>query len=165
MKRKFAIIALCAIVIMMIGLYSCAKREPERTPNSDALTNKIASQFNELSIVVEEDKARELFDEKNDVDFSKIENFSIRQAKDSEVGVFKLYTHANVDYVKDVVQKRVLKLQENAKNNFNVLRIANNAEVRSYGNYVYYVSHAEKDRIFKIIEEALNPSSEKKVKG
>ena len=161
MKRKFAIIALFVIVSATMVLYSCAKREPERTPNSDVLTNKIASQFNELSIVVEEDKARELFDEKKDVDFSKIENFSIRQSKDGEVGVFKLYSKANVDYVKDIVQKRVLKLQEDAKDELNVLHIANNAEVRSYGNYVYYVSHAEKDRIFKIVEDELNPSDEK----
>ena len=161
MKRKFAIIALLFVVSAAIGLYSCAKREPECTPNSDALTNKIASRFNELSIVVEEDKARKLFDDKNDVDFSKIENFSIRQSTNGEVGVFKLYTHANVDYVKNIVQKRVSKLQENAKDELSILRVANNAEVRSYGNYVYYVSHAEKDRIFKIIEEALNPSDEK----
>ena len=161
MRKKIVIIALFVIVSAVTG-YSCAKREPECTPNSDALTNKIASQFNEFSMVVEEDKARELFDEKNDVDFSKIENFSIRQSDDSEVGVFKLYSKANIDYVKDMAQKRVSKLQENAKDKLNVLRVANNAEVRSYGNYVYYVSHAEKDRIFKIIEEALNPSGEKR---
>jgi len=142
------------VIIIMMLLFSCSKKEPAQSPDSEALANKISEQFNDLIINVEEEKARKLFDEQNDTDFSKIENFSVRQSEHGEAGVFKLYSDVNVDYVKEMAMERILKLQEEADNLENQ-NIANNAEVRSYGNYVYYVSHDEKDKIFRIIEDEL----------
>ena len=151
MFKRFVFIS---IIIMIVFCGSCAKKEPARSPDSDVLANKISEKFNDLSVSLGEDEARKLFDEKNDIDFSKIENFSVRQSENGETGVFKLYSDANVDYVKQMAAGRVLKLQAEAGSFENQNR-ANNAEVRSYGNYVYYVSHSQKDRIFKVIEDVL----------
>jgi len=152
MRKRIIIVA---VIIAMI-LCSCAKREPAQSPASEDLINKISEQFKDLNTSLDEKKAQELLDEKNDIDFSKIENFSIKQSKKhGEVGVFKLYTAVNANYIKDVAQKRILKLQADARD-LKDLSIANNAEVRSYGNYVYYVSHDEKDNIFRIIESELH---------
>ena len=152
MRKK---IIICINIIIMIGLiYSCAKKEPANSPPSDVLTGKITEQFGDLNRDVNDEKAKELFDGENDVDFSKIENFSVKQSEYGEAGVFKLYSEANVGYIKDIAAERILNLQKDSGNSEN-LSIANNAEVRSYGNYVYYVSHAEKDKIFKIIEDEL----------
>ena len=134
-------------IIMMLSVYSCAKKEPAKSPESDFLANKIAEQFNDLSTSVK-------LDDDNNIDLTKIENYSIRQSKNGETGIFKLYTETNAEYVKNIAEKRVSKLQESAESLENK-NTANNAEVRSYGNYVYYVSHAEKDKIFKIIEDEL----------
>ena len=41
------------------------------------------------------------------------------------------------------------------QSDIDMAKIFNDAEVRSYGNYVYYVSHPKKDKIFEIIENAL----------
>jgi hypothetical protein len=139
---------------MILFIYSCSKKEPAQSPDSDALTNKISGQFSDFNKTVEEKKAKELFDAGNDVDFSKVENFSVKQSEHGEAGIFKLYSETNVEYVKQVAGKRISDLQEQADSLEN-LSTANNAEVRSYGNYVYYVSHSEKDRIFKIIEDEL----------
>jgi len=141
------------IIIIVASLFSCAKREPARSPASDDLINKIGEQFN-LNIRIEEKEAEKLFDEKNDMDFSKIENFAVRQSECGEVGIFKLYTAVNADYIKEAAQDRILKLQADARN-LESLSVANNAEVRSYGNYVYYVAHDYKDKIFKLIENEL----------
>ena len=104
------------------------------------------------------------------VDMSKIEKYSIRQSKSkenppAEIGIFKLYDEVNAQYVKDMANNRIKKIidadKSNNNNNLNLnininsLETANNAEARSYGNYVYYVSHPEKDRIFRIIENML----------
>jgi len=150
MRKKIIVVA----VMLVIVLCSCAKREPAKSPASEELANKISEQFKDLNINIEEKKAEELFDDKNNMDFSKIENFAVRQSKHGEIGVFRLYTDVNADYIKEAAHKRILKLQAEACGLEN-LNIANNAEVRSYGNYVYYVSHNEKDKIFKIIEDEL----------
>jgi len=120
-----------------------------------------------------EKTAKELYSESNKendntvIDLSKIEKYSIRQPKENpvvEIGIFKLYDKVNADYIKDFINKRISKKQEiqkeniktiNNRNSIDSLEIVNNAEVRSYGNYVYYVSHPKKDRIFKVIENAL----------
>jgi len=141
-------------IIIMILLYSCAKKEPAQSPDSDILTNKISIAFSDLNINLAEEKARDLFDGGNNTDFSKIENFSVIQSEQGEAGIFKLYSESNADYIKNIAAERILKLQEEAGGSAH-LNIANNAEARSYGNYVYYASHAEKDRIFKIIEDEL----------
>lgn len=121
-----------------------------------------------------EKKAQEIYSklpEKNEkngksqgdlIDLSKIEKYSIRQSKKNpavEIGIFKLYDKINANYVREMSSNRIIKLQENIQNIQSVqndaIKTANNAEVRIYGNYVYYVSHAYKDEIFQIIENAL----------
>ena len=155
-------IIVCGAIIIVAGLaYSCAKREPAQSPASEVLAGKISEQFREFNASLEKDKAEELFDEDNRTDFSKVENFFVRQSKQGEVGVFKLYSDSNVAYVKELASNRVLKLQGEA-DNLEKQRVANNAEVRSYGNYVYYVAHGRKDEIFKIIEDTLKGVSQDK---
>ncbi|MCL1858116.1 MAG: DUF4358 domain-containing protein [Oscillospiraceae bacterium] len=108
-------------------------------------------------------KATELYsnDKNKAVDMSKIEKYSIIQAGENsadEIGIFKLYDKVNSEYVKEMAQTRILKMQDYAiKSSFdvNMSEIFNNAEIRSYGNYVYYVSHPQKDKIFEIIENSL----------
>jgi hypothetical protein len=139
---------------MIVFNYSCAKKEPAQSPDSDILVGKISAQFSDFNINIESEKAKDLFGGDNNTDFSKVENFSVRQSEYGETGVFKLYSEVSVDYIKDTAQKRILNLQENS-GNLDDLVTANDGEVRSYGNYVYYVSHSEKDRIFKIIEDEL----------
>ena len=142
-------------IIMVAGLAcSCAKREPAQSPASEVLAGKISAQFREFNASLEKDKAEELFDEDNRTDFSKIENFFVRQSKQGEVGAFKLYSDSNVEYVRELASNRILKLQGEA-DNLEKQHVANNAEVRSYGNYVYYAAHERKDEIFKIIEDTL----------
>ena len=152
MFKRFIIFV--SIIFIMVLPFSCAKKEPAQNPDSDILANKISEKFNDLSVSLDEGKAKELFDENNDADFSKIENFSVKQSEYGETGIFKLYSDVNADYVKAMAAKRILKLQAEAGGLDNQAA-ANNAEVRSYGNYVYYVSHGEKDKIFKIIEDEL----------
>ena len=151
-KIKISIIILSVLILLLI-VYSCAKREPAQSPASDTLMEKINDQFSELNINVE----RDAIGAENTTDWTKVEDFSIKKYKYgeySEVGIFKLYSGVNAEYIKEILQKRILSLQENAES-LDALHIANNGEARSYGNYVYYVLHAEKDRIFKIIEDAL----------
>ena len=152
MKKK--ILIFIYIIIMIVFNYSCQKKEPAQSPESNILTGKISAQFTDFNVDVGDEKVKELFGGENDIDFSKVENFSVKQSEQGETGVFKLYSDAGVDYIKDIAQKRILNLQENSSSLEN-LATANDGEARSYGNYVYYVSHSEKDKIFKIIEDEL----------
>ncbi|MCL2771848.1 MAG: DUF4358 domain-containing protein [Oscillospiraceae bacterium] len=155
--------------IMKKILADFSDSEHDAVKSSDCIVYKSGIKAKELS----EKTAKELYSEsnkKNDdsvIDLSKIEKYSVRQSKENpavEIGIFKLYDRVNADYIKDFMSKRISKKQEmqkenvknmNSRNNINFLETANNAEVRSYGNYVYYVSHPQKDRIFKIIENSL----------
>lgn len=98
-------------------------------------------------------------DEKQtDIDISKIEKYSVRQSIDNpsaEIGIFKLYDEVNAQYIKEMAINRIKKMREDYKDNIDFFETVNNAEARSYGNYVYYVSHSEKDKIFRIIENML----------
>ena len=150
------------IFVIIAGLlFSCAKKEPARSPASDILADKISGKFLDLDIKPENADAKRLFGD--DFDFTKIENFAVRQSitgEAGEIGIFKLYSDSSVDYVKERAAERVLKLQADAgelagASGLSGLKTANNAEVRSYGNYIYYVSHGQKDRIFKLIEDEL----------
>jgi len=143
--------------------------------NEDEKTRKESVTYTsgEKSKKLSESDAAEIYseDKNSPVDLSKIEKYSIIKAnQDSpiEIGIFKLYDKTNAAYVKKMAQTRIAKMQksqtgniENNKNienkefEINVSEILNNAEVRSYGNYVYYVSHRQKDKIFEIIENSL----------
>ena len=91
------------------------------------------------------------------MDLSKIEKYSIIKAGENsaaEIGIFKLYDKTNAEYVKKMAQTRISKMQSSSSDE-KLSGIFNDAEIRSYGNYVYYVSHSQKDKIFEIIENAL----------
>ena len=134
---------------LLAFVYSCEKKEPAFQPVPYEITKKITESFSEFSGYTES----EIYS--NDKD--KIEKYSVIKNKNNpavEVGIFKLYDKVNADYIKNKAQTKILKMQ-NEKSDINLLKILNNAEVRSYGNYVYYVSHSKKDKIFEIIENAL----------
>ena len=134
---------------VMTVFYSCEKKEPEKQPAPDEIMKKISEKFPEIS----EPAVSEIYLKDKD----KIEKYSVIKEKENsaaEIGIFKLYDKINADYVKDKAQAEILKMQEK-NSDTDLLKILNDAEIRSYGNYVYYVSHAQKDKIFKIIENAL----------
>ena len=165
------------ILALLSAVYSCEKKEPAAKPDPGEIMKKIAEDFpeynskdinydsGEKSKELQESKATELYsDDKNKpVDLSKIEKYSIKLKSKltdaDEIGIFKLYDKVNAEYVKDMAQTRISKIQENGSSNpdtdTDISEILNNAEIRSYGNYVYYVSHPQKDKIFEIIENAL----------
>ena len=178
------------IIIFILCFYSCEKREPAAQPIPDEIVKKILEDFSESSegalnfdcveyisgqkekelsekiakgIYADNKNENENKDENKSVDLSKIEKYSIRQSKKNpavEIGIFKLYDKINADYVKDMAHNRIAKIQENNKDDINFLETANDAEARSYGNYVYYVSHPQKDKIFRIIENMLRDDKE-----
>jgi len=172
LKNSYGI---CLIIMFSLALclYSCEKKEPAAQPNPSEIMKKIAEQFPEYdkdldydsgqkSKELSESKAVEIYssDKNKPVDLSKIEKYSIIQAGEKsadEIGIFKLYDKVNTEYVKEMSQTRITKMQahNNSKSDIALSEISNNAEVRSYGNYVYYVSHPQKDKIFDIIEDTL----------
>ena len=165
------------MIMLTLTLFcSCEKREPAAQPVPNDVMTKILqdlsaddyTEYIEYTEYISGRKDKELSDkivqiiysddEKNSVDMSKIAEYSIRQSKENpsvEIGIFKLYDKVNAEYVKNMSNNRIAKLREDNQNDIYFLETANNAEVRSYGNYVYYVSHSEKDRIFRIIENML----------
>jgi len=163
----YAVVLCCAIILfLMFSVYSCAKKEPVSKPSPDEIMEKIAEQFPEVSHddKLPETKINELYakDKNKPVDLSKIEKYSIMlmqsgENSPEEIGIFKLYDKVNADYIKEIAQARITKMQDynNKNNNAKTSEIINKAEKRSYGEYVYYVSHPLKDKIFEIIENAL----------
>jgi len=121
---------------------------PEYEDINKNITYESGNKTKELS----DKTAAEMYSEgKNKpVDLSKIEKYSVMAKSETEIGIFKLYDKTNAEYVKKMTQTRISKMQKS-----NISDTKNNAETRSYGNYVYYVSHKEKDKIFEIIENAL----------
>jgi len=157
-KRLFCVII---IVLAFAVFLSCEKKEPKMQPDPGEIINQIKKQFQigEISEELSEETANKMYSgEKNKpVDLSKIEKYNIYidDNKAEEIGIFKLYDKTNANYIKDMAQTRILKLQENNDSDVTLKEIFNAAEARSYGNYVYYVSHPQKDKIFEIIENTL----------
>ena len=168
MKRILVILFILAIAMLCC---SCEKREPEEQPDPGVIMKKISGQFPEYKEInyesgneakkLSESNAAELYsDDKNKpVDLSKIEKYSVVSKSNTEIGIFKIYDKTNAHYVKEMANTRISKMQ-NAGVSESTL---NDAESRSYGNYVYYVSHPEKDKIFEIIEDTLRGENEKGV--
>ena len=160
------------ILILPVFIYSCEKKEPEAQPDTDDVMKKIAAKFPEYensktiyksggkSTKLSDKSAMDLYseDKSKPVDLSKIEQYSVYISEDEsiEIGIFKLYDKTNAEYVKDMAHTRISKIQKDMSN-----EITNNAETRSYGNYVYYASHSRKDKIFEIIENALKGGDDK----
>jgi len=153
------IICIIVIISLSVFIHSCEKREPASQPEPNEIMKKITGTIPEK---ISEKEITDLYSESknNPVDLSKIEKYSIIKNDGNsavEIGIFKLYDKTNSEYVKKMAQTRISKLQSlNSKiKNTDMAKITNDAEIRSYGNYVYYVSHPQKDKIFKIIEDAL----------
>lgn len=174
------IIYIIFILSLMTFAYSCEKKEPAVQPEPGEIMKKISEKFpdnpelkkesitydtREKSKEMSEKTATALYsDDKNKpVDLSKIEKYSIIKADTNsaaEIGIFKLYDKTNAGYIKEMVQTRIAKMQNSDSESKNtdmtdIIEIFNNAEIRSYGNYVYYVSHPQKDKVFEIIEDTL----------
>jgi len=154
-----SIICIIVTVSLSVFIYSCEKREPASQPDPSEVMKKITGNIPKK---LSEKEVVDLYsdDKDNPVDLSKIEKYSIIKSNENstvEIGIFKLYDDTNVNYVKNMAQTRISKIQgsETASKKTNRLKILNDAEIRSYGNYVYYVSHPQKDKIFKIIEDSL----------
>ena len=146
------IICIIVIISLSVFIHSCEKREPASQPEPNEIMKKITGTIPEK---ISEKEITDLYsdDKNNPVDLSKIEKYSVTKAVQNssvEIGIFKLYDETNAEYVKKMAQTRISKMQ-----NTNTSKISNDAEIRSYGNYVYYVSHPQKDKIFKIIEDTL----------
>ena len=182
-KKVLNIIYIIIIISLLMFIYSCEKKEPAVQPDPDEIMKKISEYFpgdeklnkesisytsGEKSKELSESNAAEIYSEDKDtpVDLSKIEKYAIIKADENsaaEIGIFKLYDKMNADYVKKMAQTRITKMQsisasaviKNSEFEINLSEIINNAEVRSYGNYVYYVSHRQKDKVFGIIENCL----------
>ena len=176
-KTVYVLYVLLFIIILALlsFVYSCEKKEPAVKLNPDEIMQKIAAEFSEYdktadyesgkkSKELSEKKATELYsnDKNKPIDMSKIEKYSIIRFSENsadEIAIFKLYDKINSEYVKEMAQTRILKMQDYGNSvsdvNISMSEIFNNAEIRSYGEYVYYVSHAQKDKIFEIIESSL----------
>ena len=160
--KSFIVIFILSILTM---IYSCEKKEPAKQPTPDEIMQKISEYFpDEIKLTkLYESDITELYskNKSNPPDLSKIEKYSLIAASSNsavEIGIFKLYDKINANYVKQMAQTRISKLQSDSfynNKNINLKKILNNAEIRSYGNYVYYVSHSKKDKIFEIIENTL----------
>ena len=158
-KTNFICFIILIIILSLFAfVYSCEKKEPAVQPEPDEIMKKITDAIKDLpggkSIELSETNANELYasDKNKPADLSKIEKSSVIKATGSsaeEIGIFKLYDKNNTEYVKQMAQTRISKMQESNIKTFN------DAEIRSYGNYVYYASHPQKDKIFKIIEDTL----------
>jgi len=178
-KNKMIVYSVCFTIILCLisPVCSCEKREPKFKPSPSEIISEISEQFPEYDTT---DKSRKYYenglkttelsesdatdiystDKNKPVDLSKIEKYIIVMFDENnidEIGIFKLYDKVNTGYVKEMAQTRITKMQDycNMNENKTASEIFNNAEIRSYGVYVYYVAHSEKDKIFKIIEDAL----------
>ena len=166
--RKNKILYFIIILSLLAFCYSCEKKEPAAQPDPNEIMQKITEKFSESDVKYDsaekskklsESDADDIYsgDKSNPVDLSKIEKYSIIKSDENsanEIGIFKLYDKTNSDYVKKMAQARISKMQ-GSDTSTAISDIFNDAEIRSYGNYVYYVSHPQKDKIFEIIEDTL----------
>ncbi|MCL2096018.1 MAG: DUF4358 domain-containing protein [Oscillospiraceae bacterium] len=153
--KLLSVIIFILLFSLFIYLYSCEKKEPENQPDPKDIARKIIDDISigDIDIVTEIDP--ELYTEnKNEpIDVSKIEKYALLKSEDlrTEISIFKLYDKTNSEYIKKICRTRIENIRKirepNSENN--------NAEVRSYGNYVYYVSHSQKDKVFEVIENML----------
>jgi len=159
MRKKIIVYIIFVMLSLLAFLYSCEKKEPKAQPDPSEITGKITEQFPGYEEMPEPDFTKLYSENKNEpVDLSKIEKYSIIQGGENsavEIAVFKLYDKTNAEYVKQMAQARISELQGREDLNADIMAVYNNAEIRSYGNYVYYVSHTQKDKIFEIIEDNL----------
>ena len=166
--RKNKIFYIMIILSALAFCYSCEKKEPAAQPEPSEIMSKITEKFpgnqvkydsGEKSGKLSESHANDMYseDKSKPVDLSKIEKYSIIKSDGksaAEIGIFKLYDKTNAEYVKKMAQARITKMQ-GVDAGIEMSDIFNDAEIRSYGNYVYYVSHPQKDKVFKIIEDTL----------
>jgi len=150
------------ILLFLLFIYSCEKKEPAVRPDPDEIMRKIAGQFPEFTETKKLPEAivADMYSagQNKPVDLSKIEKYIVFDlTRDGEIAIFKLYDKVNTEYVKEMAQARISKLQEYGGfiSDTGLSKILNGAEIRSYGNYVYYIAHSEKDKIFEIIEKSL----------
>ena len=171
-KHLIYIIIVIIISPVLIFACSCGKKEPEAQPAPSDIIKKINEKFpgNTETTQLTQSEMNELYSENSkkaknsggkkakDIDLSKIEKYSIAASKinATEIAVFKLYDKTNAEYVKQMAAARILSLQKSGISQPpEISRVFNDAEVRSYGNYVYYAAHPQKDKIFEIIEDML----------
>ena len=180
-KINFSVIIIYILIFNCLYYFSCEKKEPLVTPVPDEIMQKViadleldkdfsgeiyksGSENQKLS----EEKAKELFSgeekDKQIIDLEKIEKYSIRLGSDSsanEIGIFRTYNKSSsVKYIEDIVKNRLLAVQHKFKDYISEdpdsqspITTANSGEVRTYGQYIYYIIHPDKDKIFEKIED------------
>lgn len=144
--------------------------------NNDFSGNIYISESDSENQKLSADKANELYagteTDKKIIDLAKIEKYSIKLGTDSsanEIGIFRVYDKSSsVRYVEDIVRNRLLAVQQkfidympdNDKiETQNQINTANSGEVRTYGEYIYYIIHPDKDKIFEKIETMFRSES------
>ena len=166
MKKLLPVFIVCAILILPLG--SCAEKTSDVAPSAviAALAEKIplsatsyASDGNKLS---DSDAARLYSGDANAPDMSLIESYALRECTMSdatEAGVFRVYSASDAGYVRDMCRERIQKQQKYFAQYADQGPVANNAAVRAYGKYVYYVMAADMDGAFKVIEGMIQGKS------
>lgn len=150
-------------------LYSC-KREPAQSVSPEAIIKKISESgiiSSELEILPAEGVKK--FGQQDFLSLYGEENFDASSLSESvrgryetedmigEVGIFKLLGEDQIEKYRDVFARYAADMQKYYSDGGETekTKIANNAEVRDYGHYVYYAVSDKKDKVFDIIESAL----------
>lgn len=178
------------LIYILVCCSSCAKKEPENSPLPEKIMADVIkdlelgedftgivynSESETEAQTLSEEKAKELYSEKENaknnqpIDISKIEKYIITLGTDTspnEIGIFRLYRDsASTEYVKNMAKNRILSIQHKFEGSVSGVNsdiaVANSGEARSYGNYVYYVIHPEKDKIFEKIEDIFKGEEDK----
>ena len=92
-------------------------------------------------------------------DMTPVRSYAIRPGtmeSAAEAGIFRLHNKSDAEQVLEMCRRRIQSRQTYfAKYGAEQAKMANNGEARSYGEYVYYVIAADKDAVFKAIEDML----------
>lgn len=150
--------------------YSC-RREPAQSVSPDAIMKKISESgiiSSELEVLPPEGEKK--FGQDDFLSLYGEENFDASSLSESvrgryetediivEVGIFKLLGEDQIEKYRNVFTRYAADIQKYYSNSGETekTKIANTAEVRDYGHYVYYAVCDKKDKVFEIIESALS---------
>ena len=178
--KKIIVYLMLLSCISFLYFCSCEKKEPPISPVPDEIMQKVISELelnndfsgdtyrsDSESQKLSEERANELYagqeKDKQIIELAKIEKYSIKLGSDNsanEIGIFRTYDKSSsVKYIEDMVKNRLLAVQQKFINyapeqtdTHSQINTANSGEVRTYGQYIYYIIHPSKDRIFEKIE-------------
>jgi hypothetical protein len=101
-----------------------------------------------------------------DIDLDKFESYcvvSVPAGSATEIGVLKVKNISDIDYIVSLVKMHFTRIAGNFSSYIEEeAEIARNAEVRTAGNFIYYVAAIEKDNIFSTMETILTSGTREK---